>query len=123
MTDQPSEPTDSSVEQVRPFMDTLRDLEFGVLLDQLGIEQRRVIDAVLKTNCKGELNLKLVYKETGPGQINVSATVTPKIPQLSRGQTLFFVTEEKNLQRDNPRQHKLPLKGVGSDKKPIKEAN
>lgn len=41
--------------KTRPFVDTLRDVEFGGLLDELSDIQREVVAAVLqqvKTNCK-----------------------------------------------------------------------
>lgn len=122
MTDHNEENEESK--PIRPFMDTLRDLEHGELLEQLGIDQRKVLEAVKKTNCKGSLTLKLSYKPVAEGQITLTGEISTSLPKQSRAQTLFFITDEDNLSRDNPRQHKLPLRDAATpEKTPIKEAN
>lgn len=100
----------------RPFIDTLRDIEAGGLLDELSETQHSLIDAIRLTGKGGELTIKLAYKPDGNGQMTIKANVKAKEPALSRGTSLFFLTPEGNLTRRDPRQQDLPLRTVNDDK-------
>ena len=100
----------------RPFIDTLRDIEAGGLLDELSETQHSLIDAIRLTGKGGELTIKLAYKPDGNGQMTIKADVKAKEPALSRGTSLFFLTPEGNLTRRDPRQQDLPLRKVNDDK-------
>lgn len=100
----------------RPFIDTLRDIEAGGLLDELSETQHSLIDAIRLTGKGGELTIKLAYKPDGNGQMTIKADVKAKEPALSRGRSLFFLTPEGNLTRRDPRQQDLPLRTVNDDK-------
>lgn len=92
----------------RPFVDTFRDIEYGNLLEDLSTAQQKLLDAVMETQKKGKIVITLHYIPEGDGQITVSAD-EPKVtaPKMPRGKTLFFVTPERNLTRDNPKQIEL----------------
>ena len=108
----------------RPFMDTLREVERGVLLDELTDIQHQIVEAVQMTNKQGELTIKLKFKPEGAGQVSIETDYKPKIPQLPRGRSIFFVTPEGNLQRDDPRQKDLELKTAKTEQPAeLKEAN
>lgn len=94
---------------IRPFVDTLRDIEHGNLLDELAQQQHRIVNKVLETNGTGELAIVLKYKTTGKGQITIEAVIKQKVPAYPRGQSLFFITPEGNLDRNNPKQPQLPF--------------
>ncbi|OKA24558.1 hypothetical protein [Pseudomonas versuta] len=100
----------------RPFIDTLRDIEAGGLLDELSETQHSLIDAIRLTGKGGELTIKLAYKPDGNGQMTIKADVKAKEPALSRGTSLFFLTPEGNLTRRDPRQQDLPLRTVNDEK-------
>lgn len=100
----------------RPFIDTLRDIEAGGLLDELSETQHSLIDAIRLTGKGGELTIKLAYKPDGNGQMTIKADVKAKEPVLSRGTSLFFLTPEGNLTRRDPRQQDLQLRTVNDDK-------
>ena len=100
----------------RPFIDTLRDIEAGGLLNELSETQHSLIDAIRLTGKGGELTIKLAYKPDGSGQMTIKADVKAKEPALSRGTSLFFLTPEGNLTRRDPRQQDLPLRTVNDDK-------
>ncbi len=100
----------------RPFIDTLRDIEAGALLDELSETQHSLIDAIRLTGKGGDLTIKLAYKPDGNGQMTIKADVKAKEPALSRGTSLFFLTPEGNLTRRDPRQQDLPLRTVNDDK-------
>lgn len=91
----------------RPFIDTLREIEYGHLLEELAASQKEVIDAVMLTGKKGAITITLSYTPEGDGQITAVADLKAKVPQLPRGKTLFFVTPERNLSRQDPRQREL----------------
>lgn len=97
---------------VRPFIDTLRDLECGHLLDELSDVQQEVVAAISDTDKAGEITIKLTFKPEGNGQLTIKADIKKKVPQLARGTSLFFVTPDRNLQREDPRQQNLQLRAV-----------
>ncbi|MGQ9945976.1 hypothetical protein [Pseudomonas aeruginosa] len=102
----------------RPFLDTLRDVESGGLLDELTDAQHSLIDVIRLTNKAGELTIKLTYKPEGAGQMTIKADVKTKEPVLARGTSLFFLTPEGNLSRRDPRQQELSLRTVDTDPAP-----
>lgn len=115
-SNQPNEAQHMS--KARPFIDTLRDIEAGGLLDELTETQHSLIDAIRLTGKGGELTIKLTYKPDGGGQMTVKADVKSKEPVLSRGTSLFFLTPEGNITRRDPRQQEIPLRSVGEEQPP-----
>ena len=108
-----------NIMSTRPFMDTLRHIEGGVLLEELAEAQRELIQAIGHTNKKGELTVKFTYTPEGHGQVSIEADIELKAPQLARGRSIFFVTPEANLERNDPRQTELELRTVSDE--PIAE--
>lgn len=104
--------------KARPFIDTLRDIEAGGLLDELSEAQFQLIDAIRLSGKSGKLVIELNYKPDGRGQMTIKADVKVKEPELSRGTSLFFLTPEGNLSRRDPRQQDLPLRPVEADESP-----
>lgn len=92
---------------IRPFVDTLREIEYGALLDELAEAQQQVVDAVMETGKKGQITIVLNYNPEGQGQITIATDLKSKIPALPRGKSLFFVTPERNLSRQDPRQMEI----------------
>lgn len=110
--------------KARPFIDTLRDIEAGHLLDELTDAQHSLVDAIRLTGKQGELTIKLVYKPDGAGQMTIKADIKSKEPALSRGTSLFFLTPEGNLTRKDPRQQEMPLRSVAEDQtEPLRSVN
>lgn len=104
--------------KARPFIDTLRDLEAGALLDELTEAQHKLVDAIRLAGKGGELVIKLGYKPDGRGQMNIKSEIRVNEPKLSRGTSLFFLTPEGNLTRRDPRQQDLALRPVEEDEAP-----
>lgn len=72
-----------------------------------------LVEACRETNKVGEITLKIkVRPDGGTGQFFLEDQVTINAPKSERGKTLFFGTPEGNLQREDPRQKKLPLRDV-----------
>lgn len=106
------------MKKARPFIDTLRDIEAGHLLEELSETQHSLVDAIRLTGKGGELTIKLTYKPDGSGQMTIKADVKAKEPVLSRGTSLFFLTPEGNLTRKDPRQQDLQLRQVADETPP-----
>lgn len=105
--------------KIRPFIDTFRELEHGSLLDTLSEEQRNILDAVESTMQQGELVIKIKYKLEKRGQISLECKIDAKLPKMSRGSTMFFLTPDMNLSTDMPGQGKLPLQSIDTEENEV----
>jgi hypothetical protein len=106
---------------VRPFVDTLREVRGGQCLDELSVKLNDLVAAVRQTGKSGEIGLRLKVSPAGSGAVlvvQVDDAITLKLPELSKQSTLFFPTEDNNLQRTDPRQRSMELEAVGAGKKP-----
>lgn len=101
----------------RPFIDTFRHIEGGLLLEELAERQREILQAVSHTNKKGSLTITLNYTPEGHGQVSIEADIKAKAPKLARGRSLFFLTPDANLERNDPRQQEMELRTV-TDERP-----
>lgn len=109
---------------VRPFIDTLRDQRGGACHDELSVKLNDLVAAVRETGKTGELILKLKVAPAGSGKVmvvEVSDEIIVKLPQLPKPSTLFFPTEDNNLQRTDPRQKSFGLDVVDGGKAPAAE--
>ncbi len=91
----------------RPFPDTLRQIRYGALQDELTEALNALVAECTKTNKTGELVLKIKLKPNPAGQVEVLDDLTVKLPKPVRGTSIFFATPEGNLMRDDPRQQQL----------------
>lgn len=91
------------------FISIMAELKNGMVVGQLGEDFTDLVAAVKKHGRKGELTLKLrveparitdgVVKE-----VNVAYELKVVKPQPNHGQTVFFVTDDATLSRQDPRQ-------------------
>ena len=100
----------------RPFIDTLRQVDGGFLLEEMAETQRELVQAIQHTNRRGTLTLTLTYTPEGQGQLSIEAAVKAKAPTLPRGRSLFFVTPDANLDRNDPRQQTLDMRVVEDER-------
>lgn len=122
-----TEPTDQEPEgQTRPFAAALQELNRGRVHDELSRELQRLVEAVVDTGRKGTLTLQLTINPTGDtGAMSINDQISVKAPRHDRAASLFFVTDDANLVRHDPRQMELPLREVaGIDRRTgeLKEA-
>lgn len=107
---------------VRPFVDTLRDIDYGTLLDECATSQQELVAAVNRTGKAGEITIKLKYKPETGGQIHLEHDVVVKMPKEKKAKTIFFPTAENNLTRTDPRQGDIAgLRSVAADATPARE--
>lgn len=91
------------------FISIMAELKNGMVVGQLGEDFGELVAAVKKHGRKGEMTLKLrveparitdgVVKE-----VDVGYELKIVKPQPNHGQTVFFVTEDASLSRQDPRQ-------------------
>lgn len=105
------------------FADVLRELSSGATYEQLGSALNEIVAAVKTTRKTGELTLKLKVKINGEIGVSIEDEIKAKVPEPSRGTTIFFADEYGNLMRRDPRQSELPLKAVDTQPAKLKEAN
>lgn len=91
----------------RPFPDTLRQIRYGALQDELTDALNTLVNECAATCKTGELVLKIKLKPNPAGQIEVLDDLTVKAPKPVRGTSIFFATPEGNLLREDPRQQQL----------------
>ena len=96
----------------RPFLDFLRDHRHGVTHDELSDALQDVVAAVHDTGKSGSLTLTITVKPTNSEALDVSDIIKTKLPQLPKSSSLFFVSPENNLVRDDPKQHRLELQEI-----------
>jgi len=94
---------------MRAFVDTLRDVRDGELLAELPGKLQAVIEAVQATGKKGKLVITLELSPTQANMFVLTDDVKQTIPEPKKETTtVFFITEESDLSRRDPRQPKLP---------------
>jgi len=96
----------------RPFMDLLREHRNGLTHDELSDALQELVAAVAEERKAGTLTLKITVKPQGDGAVMVMDEVKVVPPKKTKGGSLFFVTPENNLQRQDPRQADLPLRAI-----------
>jgi hypothetical protein len=92
---------------VRPFTDTLTNLRFGRLHDELSDALNALVAACVETQKVGTLTVTLKLKPSKGGAIEILDEVKVKTPEFERGSSLMFPTPENNLVRSDPRQQEL----------------
>lgn len=104
MTDNPTEDVETVV---RPFAAFLQEQSGGQLHDELSTRLHDLIAAVRETGKAGSISLKIDIKPipgTDGRTLTVTDTVAAKLPKTERPKSIFFVTDDFNLSRTDPRQ-------------------
>lgn len=94
----------------RSFVDTLRDVRAGSVIDQLDESLQQLVQQVQRTNKGGSLRLALDIRpmKGSTEAVVVKATVVTKTPQFDDQGTVLFPTPEGNLTRSHHKQTELP---------------
>ena len=96
----------------RLFIDELKDLRGGELVDELTDAMAKLVLAVTEQRKAGSLTLKLSVRpmSANSGVLVVADSVDVKLPQKAVDETLMFASPEGSLLAENPAQKKLDLK-------------
>lgn len=94
----------------RSFVDTMRDVRGGEVLEDLSNKLQELVAAVQSTGGSGELSLKISVKpmKGSTEAVVVTDDIKCKTPVLKSAGTVMFPTPEGNLQRNHPKQDDLP---------------
>lgn len=101
---------------VRPITDTLRLLEGSTFLDTCSDKLNELVKIVDSTGKPGELTIKLKIKRVSGSALGITPLIEVKTPKEKPDETLLYATVEGNLTQDHPKQQKLDLKAVDTDK-------
>ncbi len=101
----------------RSFVDTLRDVRAGLVLDELDVSLQQLVQQIQRTNKAGSLRLTLEIKpmKGSTDAVVVSATVVTKEPKFTEGGTVLFPTPDGNLTRSHHKQAELPGLTLATD--------
>lgn len=116
---------EDTAEGPRSFLHLLRELEYGKCatecsekLFELGAAIRKLqIDRGGKVT--GEIALKVKLTTDGDGPCQLHYDVSIKKPKAKRGASVFWITKNGNLTREDPQQ--IPLPGLREVPKPRAE--
>lgn len=102
----------------RSFVDTLRDLRGGEVLEQLDGQLQELVQAVQSTSAGGQLTLTIIVAPTkGAAEaVVVKDQIKLKKPEIKSSGTLMFPTPEGNLSRKHPKQDDLPGISLATDR-------
>ena len=100
-----------SGKKITPFVEWLATYKKGETDGELTHELRTLIEQVQETGKPGTITLTLRVSRKGERQVNVIEDIKVKTPQHDRSETIYFVDQHLNLQRNDPRQGVLtPIK-------------
>ena len=98
----------------RAFHDFLREHRGGVTHDDISDALQTVVAAVVEEGKVGTLTITIKIKPLGKADgLEVSADVKASPPKTTPGVSIFFVSPENNLVRQDPRQQSMELREVG----------
>jgi len=101
--------------ETNPAIALLAQLDGGRVVTDLAEKYPQVVEAVKRTGRPGELTLKLKIAPDGKGDVQtveVHGKVVPNIPTPVRRGTVFFVTEDNQLSRQDPNQKEIDFAGA-----------
>lgn len=91
--------------------DTLRRIGYGHFMSQLDEASAQCAKAA-KESGPATLTIKLTYKTTAAGVLNITGEHVAKMPKAQPLSALMWVLENGELVPNDPRQHDLPLQIV-----------
>ena len=107
----------------RPFIDVLAELEAGRTAEDLTSALTELTSQVMAVRKGGHLDLKIHVSPNGETSVEVRATIKVNAPEPARERTILFADEFGGLRRENPKQHRLPLREVNvPDAREVPEA-
>lgn len=122
----------NTVRRPRPFSDTLLQIRYGELNEELAVALNELVEKVSNTGKPGKLALTLSLKPGKSGQIEIADEMKVTLPKEERGHTIMkeerghtimFATPEGNLQREDPRQRSIEgIRSVDQEAKALREA-
>lgn len=116
---------DSTPAMVRPFASVLQELAKGQVHSDASEALRELTTAVAEHGKKGTITVVIEVAPLPKGDGNtliVSASVTSKPPRGETRPSVFYLDDDGNLVRDDPRQLKLDIRDAAEDQPQFREA-
>lgn len=88
--------------------DIIENMNRGRTARDIDSKLKEMLDATAEHGRGGELTVKLKVVPTKRGVSEVTASVSSKLPTEKPEASIFFVNEQNQLVRDDPRQPNLP---------------
>lgn len=93
------------------FAHVVNNMRNGGLQAELSEHLNECVLMSQQTGNKSTLTLTIEIKPNGStGQYHLKDNIKTKLPELSKGASIFFGTPDGNLQRDDPNQRSLDLR-------------
>lgn len=106
-------------ERTADIVGTLVVLNRGNFIVECGREFNDLTDAIVATNKPGKLVITLTVTPSGwskrtarPNQVDIAPQFEIKRPQHDQAKSIFYVTEDNRLTRDDPDQEALFEGGI-----------
>lgn len=90
----------------------LQSLASGRTMQSAADAMREIVAAVQETGKTGELTIKLKFSKNSENSVTVKDDIKVKVPEMARGASVFYVTADGRMQRNDPEQ---PVMGVVRD--------
>jgi hypothetical protein len=93
----------------------LMEMRNGAVAADCNRKFNEVLDAVIETGGKGEFTLKVLVKPSKMGmggtviEVETEHECKTKKPELSVGRSLFFITSDGKLSKDDPNQIEMGM--------------
>lgn len=97
------------------FPETILQLNNGAAVAELSTALARTLAAVRESGKAASITFTITVKPASKGITNVvmvESQIKTKLPEPERGMTVFYVTDDNRLVRNDPRQQQLPLRVV-----------
>jgi hypothetical protein len=96
------------------FMDLVREHRRGLTHDDLTEQLREVIAGVAVERRTGSLSVNFTFSPRAKGEgVDVTVAINAKPPKPEAASSVFFITPNNELVREDPRQENLGLRDIG----------
>lgn len=99
------------------FLTVLQSQRYGELMDEASEAITQVTEAVRRTGKAGSITIKLVMKPLAGAKVALVDKVVSVIPKEQPDFNTYFVGENNELSRNDPRQKEFELTAVDGGKK------
>lgn len=86
------------------FLELMQSFRRGEMLRVADAELEKVMQAMTDTGGDGCLTIKIPLKFNKAGQVEVTPSITSKIPQRAMGTGIYFADDDGRLSRRDPNQ-------------------
>jgi hypothetical protein len=99
-------------EEMASFTQTIAQIRRGAFVEHVNDRMTKLLMAVAEHQADGELNVTLKFKHNAEGQVVCVPRCKTKEPTKTVGDAIFYVTEDGELERTDPRQGDFEFDGT-----------